>query len=98
MTQKIIFLLKNIVSNGICSIIQDEDMYRGCITDSKDSRLLCQLGMGRCGICSEDGCNDQPLFIEPELSCYKCENSTDCGYGQIGAEKIVNCTMPVKVS
>lgn len=73
-------------------------MHRGCMTDSKDTRLLCEQNPERCVVCDESGCNDRPLFVEPELSCFKCRDSTDCAYGQVEMEKLVNCTMPVKVN
>ncbi|XP_055309596.1 uncharacterized protein LOC129573251 isoform X2 [Sitodiplosis mosellana] len=75
---------------------EDQNMHRGCMTDSKDSRLLCEKNQERCAICGENGCNDRPLFVEPELSCFKCRDSIDCAYGQIGQEKLVECTMPVR--
>lgn len=67
-------------------------MYRGCMTDTTDSRLLCQLG--NCFVCDESGCNNQTLYSEPEISCIKCNASIECAFGQPEAEP-ENCLNPV---
>lgn len=64
----------------------DGEMHRGCLTDTTDSRLLCEQPGSECVKCSENGCNNQPQHREPQLSCVYCEDSTDCAFGQVNVE------------
>lgn len=68
------------------------------MTDVKESRLLCEQNPDKCLICGENGCNNRTMFIEPELSCFTCKDSTDCAFGQVDRGKLVNCTQLVEVS
>lgn len=73
-------------------------MYRGCLSDSSEARLMCELNgkhqNGTCRRCSGSGCNDQPKFGRPELSCVKCNNDRECAFGQ-DAAKAQQCTEDV---
>lgn len=61
-------------------------MYRGCLSDSSQARLMCGLDetdqRGVCVKCSTSGCNNQPKFDKPRLSCLKCQNDKECAFGQ----------------
>lgn len=57
-------------------------MYRGCLSDSTDSRLLCGEHPESCVKCPKNGCNDQPKHYKPELKCHQCEGSDECAFGQ----------------
>lgn len=72
-------------------------MHRGCSTDSKDSRLFCEKWPHSCVTCTENGCNNRTLVIEPTLRCHKCKDTTNCAYGLVNIDTIVNCSMPVLV-
>lgn len=69
-------------------------MYRGCLTDTMDSRLLCEVGRGKCIRCKEHGCNDQPVTKKPELSCIKCNDSMECTFG-LNTNNSESCVSPV---
>lgn len=77
--------------------ISDQNIHRGCLTDLKESRLLCTKHSDACAICDQDGCNNEPNNIQPKLSCYDCEDSTNCGYGQADQQKIKKCVEAVRV-
>lgn len=72
-------------------------MHRGCLTDAKDSRLLCERNSSTCVICDSDGCNGKFSNTEPQLACHKCQGKTDCGYGQISNDTIEKCTNAIRV-
>lgn len=61
-------------------------MFRGCLSDATEERLLCEGsnedGLGSCVKCTTNGCNNQPKFIPPQLSCVKCSDWKECAYGQ----------------
>lgn len=62
----------------------DEHVYRGCLSDSSDQRLLCdkeQKQNHSCITCEKSGCNDTPKIRPSTLSCIKCEKSPDCAFG-----------------
>lgn len=56
-------------------------MYRGCNSDATFVNSL-RADDGTFVQCSEDGCNDQQLYQKPTLSCAKCNDSTECAFGQ----------------
>lgn len=60
-------------------------MYRGCMSDSTDSRLQCDSNdpdqKSVCIKCGETGCNDIPTTKHPSLSCVHCKDSRDCVFG-----------------
>lgn len=63
-------------------------MYRGCLSDASNDRLMCEQNdpeIGKCVKCSENGCNNQPKVKKAEISCVQCEDATDCAYGQVAA-------------
>lgn len=61
-------------------------MYRGCLSESSNGRLLCDEGekqnLGFCKRCSESGCNNIPKITEPKLSCFKCNDEKACAFAQ----------------
>lgn len=60
-------------------------MYRGCITDASDHRLLCEGDFNKTGVCrkcSETACNNLPKIRSPSLSCVHCNKSEECAFGQ----------------
>lgn len=61
-------------------------MYRGCLSDSSNDRLMCDQSeehkLGICAKCSESGCNNHPKLAKPKLSCIKCEDEKACAFGQ----------------
>lgn len=67
-------------------------MYRGCLSDPSNERLLCdQSGehkLGTCTKCSKSGCNNQPKWAAPKLSCLKCENTKACAFLQDASDAI----------
>lgn len=64
----------------------DQKMYRGCLSDSSNERLMCDQSeehkLGTCIRCSEAGCNNQPKLAAPKLSCLKCEDAKACAFAQ----------------
>lgn len=64
----------------------DQKIYRGCLSDSSDERLMCDLSqkykLGFCDICSGSGCNNQPKEVKPKLSCLKCNDEKSCALAQ----------------
>lgn len=73
-------------------------MHRGCLTDAKNSRLLCERNNNTCIICASDGCNDHLSITDPQLACHNCKDNTDCGYGQITNDTIEMCRNAIRVS
>lgn len=73
-------------------------MHRGCLSDSKNSRIFCEKNSFMCVTCGEDGCNNHPLLTPSKLSCHKCNHSTECGYGQVDQQTIQECIGSVWVS
>lgn len=71
----------------------ERKMYRGCLTDSTEGRLMCQVDDRNCKICNGDACNIDPIVTPPSLSCIKCHDKKGCVYGQSGKNS-QNCTMP----
>ncbi|XP_031624689.1 prestalk protein-like isoform X2 [Contarinia nasturtii] len=65
--------------------LEDNKMYRGCLTDQSDHRLLCEDDSnkkGACVKCTETGCNNVPKTRPPSLSCVRCGKSEECAFGQ----------------
>lgn len=61
----------------------DKKMYRGCKSDATKERQLCDAeDNGTCVKCSDDGCNDHPMYGTPTLSCINCHDANECGFGQ----------------
>lgn len=57
-------------------------MYRGCLSDTSEARLLCERGdNGTCAKCPNSGCNDRSKFRKPKLSCIQCSDSESCAFG-----------------
>lgn len=58
-------------------------MFRGCLSDTSDARLLCERGneFGACHKCPESGCNDQSKLRKPTIGCIKCNNAESCAFG-----------------
>lgn len=80
-------------------LISDKKIFRGCLTDSTNSRLLCEQDGTTCVKCSLSGCNNQPKFKDPSLSCVKCNDTTDCAYGQnLNAAEVCQNSVPFAVS
>lgn len=73
-------------------------MHRGCMSDSKNSRMLCEENGDMCVTCNKGGCNNHGPDAAAKLSCHKCNDSSGCAYGQVGQEKTQKCTLPVRVS
>lgn len=73
-------------------------MYRGCLSDPSEARLMCELDAkhqnGTCKKCATSGCNDEPKFDRPKLSCVKCSNDEECAFGRDAAEA-KQCTKDV---
>lgn len=65
------------------SIQIDRKIFRGCLSDSSEPRLLCERGdeFGKCVKCPSSGCNNQSKFRKPQLSCIKCSDSENCAFG-----------------
>lgn len=62
----------------------DEHVYRGCLSDSSDHRLLCDQDQKKnhsCITCEESGCNDTPKIRPSTLSCIQCRGSHECAFG-----------------
>ncbi|XP_055309594.1 uncharacterized protein LOC129573250 [Sitodiplosis mosellana] len=80
-----------------CFMYMDDEhnMHRGCLTDWKESRLFCLKRPHMCVTCSENGCNNRTLVIEPTSKCHQCKDSTNCTFGLVNQDTIVNCNMPV---
>lgn len=70
------------------------------MSDSTNARMLCNVAVeskiGTCHKCSSDGCNNQPKFRKPTLSCMKCTgtDSEECAFGQ-NLSNAVACEKPV---
>lgn len=64
----------------------DQKIYRGCLSDSSNERLMCDQSekhqLGVCSTCTGSGCNKQPKFQKPKLSCLKCDDEKSCAYPQ----------------
>lgn len=68
----------------IFPIFTDEHVYRGCLSDSSDHRLLCDQDQKQnhsCITCEESGCNDTPKIRNSTLSCIQCKGSHECAFG-----------------
>lgn len=67
-------------------------MYRGCLSDSSNDRLMCDQSvkykLGFCATCSGSGCNDQPKLAKPKLSCVKCDDEKSCTYVQYANDAV----------
>lgn len=78
------FLFFNCISFIFFS--EDKKIYRGCLTDASDHRLLCEQDSsdkkGICVKCSGSGCNNMPRVRPPLLSCVHCKKSHECAFGQ----------------
>ncbi|XP_055309662.1 uncharacterized protein LOC129573299 [Sitodiplosis mosellana] len=82
---------KKLVPCGILSkldqcfafLAADNKIYRGCMTDTNDHRLLCEKDKkGLCLKCGETGCNNMARIRPPSLSCVHCGKSAECSFGQ----------------
>lgn len=64
----------------------DQKIYRGCLSDSSDGRLMCdqseKYNLGFCDMCSGSECNNQPKMTKPKLSCLKCNDEKACAFAQ----------------
>lgn len=68
----------------ISSFFTDEHVYRGCLSDSSDHRLLCDQDQKKnrsCITCEKSGCNDTPKIRNSTLSCIQCKASHECAFG-----------------
>lgn len=67
-------------------LAEDNRIYRGCLTDTTDHRLLCEQyhpgHKGICVKCAGSGCNNMPRVRPPLLSCIQCQKSHECAFGQ----------------
>lgn len=62
----------------------DNHVYRGCLSDSSDHRLLCDQDQNEnrsCITCEKSGCNDTPKIRPPTSSCIQCSKSSECTFG-----------------
>lgn len=60
----------------------DNHVYRGCLSDSSDHRLLCDQDQKKnCITCEKSGCNDVPKMRPATLSCIQCSGSAECAFG-----------------
>lgn len=66
--------------------ILDNIIYRGCLTDTSDHRLLCEKDdpnkKDLCLKCRASGCNNVAKVRPPSLSCIHCDKSAECAFGQ----------------
>lgn len=66
--------------------IEENKIYRGCLTDPSEERLLCDQETPnktkKCVKCGESGCNNLPKIRKASLSCVHCEKSEECAFGQ----------------
>lgn len=76
-----------------CYIYEDENnFYRGCMSDDSEQSRICAQNPEKCTICSESDCNKQALVKEPTLSCHKCKGA-DCMVD--GGPAVVKCQSQV---
>lgn len=77
-------VLFSITKMLIISIIAkaENKIFRGCITDSSDSRILCGDYPESCVECKLNGCNSQPKDQPAQLKCHQCSGPGDCAFGQ----------------
>lgn len=61
----------------------DNKISRGCLTDTANSRILCNESFPTCEICTRDACNNHPKLRAAKLSCFQCNDTEKCGYGQM---------------
>lgn len=62
----------------------DNHVYRGCLSDSSDHRLLCDQDQKKnrnCITCEKSGCNDVPKVRRANISCIQCSGSLECAFG-----------------
>lgn len=57
-------------------------LFRGCISDPYDSRILCDDNPESCVKCMASGCNVNPKLHDAELSCHQCDSTDECAFGQ----------------
>lgn len=73
----------------------DKKMFRGCLSDATNERLLCELvnehQNGSCVKCNTTGCNNQPKYKKPKLSCMKCTGSKECAFGLVDTVNSTDC-------
>lgn len=64
----------------------DNKIYRGCLTDTSDHRLLCEKAdpnkSDLCLKCTGTGCNNEAKIRPPSISCVQCDKSVECAFGQ----------------
>ncbi|XP_055307068.1 uncharacterized protein LOC129571321 [Sitodiplosis mosellana] len=77
----------------------DKKVFRGCLSDATEQRLLCELvnehKNGSCVKCDRSGCNKQPKFVQPKLSCMHCTDSEECAFGLRFSNQTMACKNPV---
>lgn len=56
-------------------------MHRGCFSDQSLARSQCDKNDVKCNKCLTDGCNNEPMFKAPTLSCMRCNDSAECAFG-----------------
>ncbi|XP_059616475.1 protein psiQ-like [Phlebotomus argentipes] len=75
------------------SVAANQEMHRGCRSDSTNGNTHCNSAGGSCVTCSGAGCNSQAGRSNPTLSCVKC-SATDpaClwGFGSNSAQPCTN--------
>lgn len=57
-------------------------LFRGCISDPFDSRILCDDNPESCVKCMKSGCNSQPKIQNSKLLCHQCDSTDECAFGQ----------------
>lgn len=81
-------------------ILTDKKVFRGCLSDPKDPRFLCELANtyknATCLMCHESGCNSEPKLTPAKLSCVKCNDENECAFGQ-RSTKLTACKNDVEI-
>lgn len=76
---------------------EDNKIYRGCLTDNTEARLLCGKDDGdHCVKCETTGCNDVPRIRSPSLSCITCNQTDECAFGH-RKKSATDCVNDVKL-
>lgn len=78
----------DVENSDVCLSVLDDDMniVRGCKTDTEIFEI-CTEKEDQCRSCKTDGCNYEPKFSKPKLSCIKCtstafDSSCEWGFNQ----------------
>lgn len=72
----------------------EQNLHRGCTNDESSISKLCLNEPSKFEICDGHGCNDRALNKVPSRTCIKCQDDTECAFGQI-SDKVKQCDMGV---